>query len=376
MTADADFFEEPEEHSKLKARIVAKYFAAWANVIVPQVKKARGNDSKIGYFDLFAGTGKYKDGTKSTPILILEQAVQKDALRNSLVSFFNDHDANSCKELEKAIHEIPGIKTLKYAPDIFCKTVGQEIIDIFKGLKMIPSLIFLDPWGYKGLCLDLINAVIKDWACECIFFFNYLRVNAAIQNDYMRDHVDGLFGKNRAARLRVDVHGAEPWDREEKIMEELIAALKETHGKYVLKFRFRSPEKNRTSHYLVFVTKNFLGYEIMKDTMAGFSSEKPQGVPTFEFDPTVAKEPKLFDMRTPLDALVAALPKDFAGQNLVMSRVYERHNVGTPYIKSNYKAALLTLERAGRVTAEPPAAKRRKDTFGDDVIVRFPKVNQ
>jgi hypothetical protein len=53
-----------------------------------------------------------------------------------------------------------------------------------------------------------------------------------------------------------------------------------------------------------------------------------------------------------------------------MNDVFREHNVDTPYIKRNYKAALLALEASRMITCEP--AKRRKDTFGDEVIVTFP----
>src|SRR5208283_3028831 len=62
------FFEESGEQSLIKATIVAKYFWAWAKVIIATQKKY-GRD-RIGYVDLFCGPGRYKDGSFSTPILV------------------------------------------------------------------------------------------------------------------------------------------------------------------------------------------------------------------------------------------------------------------------------------------------------------------
>jgi len=67
--ADLSFFEESREQSQVKATIVAKYFWAWAKVILPTAKKQGG---RIAYIDLFAGPGRYKDGTSSTPLKVLE----------------------------------------------------------------------------------------------------------------------------------------------------------------------------------------------------------------------------------------------------------------------------------------------------------------
>ena len=81
------FYDEPTEQSLVKARIVEKYFWAWAKVIIPWAKR---RNSEIGYVDLFAGQGSYNDGTKSTPILVLERAAEDEDIRNMLISVFND----------------------------------------------------------------------------------------------------------------------------------------------------------------------------------------------------------------------------------------------------------------------------------------------
>ncbi len=70
--SDQNFFEESRDQSIVKATIVSKYFWAWAKVIIPTAKAHGGN---IAYLDLFAGPGRYQDGTKSTPLLILQQAI-------------------------------------------------------------------------------------------------------------------------------------------------------------------------------------------------------------------------------------------------------------------------------------------------------------
>ena len=57
------FFEERQEQSEAKARIVSKYFSAWARVIMPSAQR---NGGKIAYIDLYAGPGRYKDGAAST----------------------------------------------------------------------------------------------------------------------------------------------------------------------------------------------------------------------------------------------------------------------------------------------------------------------
>ena len=179
----AKFFDEQAEQSQVKAAIVTKYFWSWAKIITGYLKKAGKKDTRIAYIDLFAGPGRYEDGTRSTPLLILEQAIAETAFRDNLVTWFNDKDSKNTRSLAKAIDELPGVETLKHKPQVFSNEVGDKIVKMFEELNLIPTLFFVDPWGYKGLSLRLINSVLKDWACECIFFFNYNRINMGLPND-------------------------------------------------------------------------------------------------------------------------------------------------------------------------------------------------
>jgi three-Cys-motif partner protein len=99
------FFDESSEQSKVKAVLVRDYFWAWANVILPTVQKNK--NGKIAYIDLFAGAGRYKDGTKSTPLLVLESAIADSNMRDRLVTLFNDASAENSGSLEKEIATLP-----------------------------------------------------------------------------------------------------------------------------------------------------------------------------------------------------------------------------------------------------------------------------
>lgn len=227
-----------------------------------------------------------------------------------------------------------------------------------------------------GLSLSLIKSVLQNWGCDCAFFFNYNRVNPALNNDVVREHMKYLFGENRADTIRERLGGLLPDEREHHIIEEFSGALKELGAKYVLPFTFKNEQGTRTKHHLIFASKAFKGYEIMKQIMAKESSERDQGVPSFAYSPASNKYPTLFELNRPIDDLEDMLLVEFAGQKLTMREIYERHNVGKPYVIANYKKALVKLEAANRVTAEPPAARRpkKKDevTFADTVVVTFP----
>lgn len=204
-----EFFSEQKDQSAAKARIVAKYFAAWANVMLATRQK-HGFIQKLGYIDLFAGPGRYDDGTKSTPLLILEQAIQNPALGSVLATMFNDKDPGNVASLTKAVEGLPGISSLKHPPRIYCGEVGPDAEAIFRNIRLCPTFSFIDPFGYKGLLQGFIKAMIKDWGCDCVFFFNYLRINPGSNNDPIRKHMDALFGRDRIDKMRTIMKTMKP----------------------------------------------------------------------------------------------------------------------------------------------------------------------
>lgn len=363
------FFEERSDQSEVKARIVQKYFDAWANIVIGSAR--RYGEGKIAYIDLYAGPGRYKDGAASTPLLVLQKAIENERIRASVVAYFNDQDTNSSNTLQSEIDALPGIKTLKHAPIVNCNEVGADAEEYFAKTAIVPSFTFFDPFGYKGLSLRLVNGVIKDWGCDCVFFFNYNRINAGISNPMVKDHMNALFGEVRANELRAKVSGSPPGVRQEMVLEELSNALTEMGGEFVLPFRFKN-DKGRLTHHLVFVSKNFKGYEVMKEIMARESSTEDQGVASFAYSLADETMPLLFELQRPIDDLQEMLMSEFSGQSLAMHNIYRRHSVGRPYLKKHYKSVIMNLESAGRVTVSDPESKRRpKNTLADRLIIKF-----
>lgn len=373
---DNTFFEEQEQHSRIKSIIVTKYFEAWSTVIIHVQKKNSSISQNIAYIDLFSGPGRYEDGSQSTPVLILINAIKEPDLRQRLITIFNDIDTTNSKTLEKVIADIPEIEKLNHKPGIHNQEVQEEIVKMFENMNLIPTLIFIDPWGYKGLSTRLLDSVLKDWGCDVIFFFNYDRINRGINIDGIRHHIDALFGKNGTNDLRQNIKGKNPRDREKIVLDKLCQAIKSYGSRYILSFKFKKEKTNRTSHFLVFISKNVLGYNIMKDIMAKQSSSFFEGIPSFEYNPHIASnnQIQIFESIYSLEALKTDLLKNYRGQTLEMKEIYNNHNVDTAYIKKNYKDVLRQLHNKKIIEAVSRKGKPPKgDTFGDNIIVTFPK---
>jgi three-Cys-motif partner protein len=171
-----------------------------------------------------------------------------------LVTWFNDKNPEYVESLRQEIAAIPDIDNLRCRRTLTHKEVGTDIIGTLNKSK-IPTLFFVDPWGYNGLSLELINSALENWGCDCIFFFNYNRINAALNNPVFRENMASLFGAERAEQLTQRLALLSIEDRELTIIEAISQALNEQGKRFVLPFRFKPTAK--TSHHLIFVFQEY-----------------------------------------------------------------------------------------------------------------------
>lgn len=193
--------------------------------------------------------------------------------------------------------------------------------------------------------------------------------------------MNNFFGKDRADHLRLNLTGRKPVERQVIIINELKDALKELGGEFSIEYFFKDDSGEKTSHFLIFSSKNVKGYDIMKDIMGRESSSADHGVPIFGFNPLDKeqaldreKAPTLFDLTTPIDDLAEMLLNEFAGRVVTTQEIYREHHIGKRFLMKNYQDALRKLESEGRIQTDPPANQRiraGKVTFGQNVKVTF-----
>ncbi|ADQ06467.1 conserved hypothetical protein [Caldicellulosiruptor hydrothermalis 108] len=360
------FFEEVKPQSIVKITLVSKYFDAWAKIM-----NRNARSDRLGYIDLFSGPGKYNDGTISTPIYIMEKILKNEDYRNKFVIIFNDKEKEYIENLEQEINKLENINLLKHKPIFLNLELNFETSELFN-FSLIPSLVFIDPCGYRGITRDLIYTFIKNWGCDIILFFNYNRIRSGIKNPLVEEHMKRLFGENRYSKILENIDNYKGFEKEKFIMNEFSESMMELGIEYILPFRFRKEDKNDTSHYLVFLTKNFTAFNIMKEIMANHSSTSTQGVPSFEFIPNADKQLSfLYMYNQPLEELKTELLQLYKGRSISLRELFVEHSKNKPFILRNYREVLLKLEEEGKIICDPPKEKRRKNTLAEHVIIYF-----
>ena len=370
LGVESDFFQKPREGSLIKQKIVTDYFVAYNRVMAP------GN-KKVGYADLFAGPGFYTDGNdikhKSIPILICEAVIANPLFREKVHLWFNEGDPNYYAQLNTAIDSFPGIEQFRYKPK-----VDNKVLDASWALKLgklrVPTLVFLDPCGYKGLSLKLITSVLGGFGNDCIFFFNYSRINMKLDLEIMNRSLDDFFEPERARGLRAKIQGRSADEREAIIMDAVESAIREV-GAIPVRFGFNS-DNGRRSHYLMFGSKNKKAAGMMKAIRKSASSEIVEGVGSGEHDPHAGEgSGSLFKGLYEVETRLLSV---FAGQEIRFGALLERE-AQTGYTETNYRDAILRLEQDNTVAVDPPADKRsfqkggEKRTLPKNVLIRFPK---
>lgn len=374
LSSTDNFFEERSDQSEVKSRIVSKFFASWSSVIVSTAKRS-GRVPKLAYIDLFAGPGVYEDGTKSTPLLVMERAIASPDLANGLSAIFNDADPDHADCLRQAIEGLAGYSRLRHKPMFMCGAVGSQAEQAFAQARMVPTLSFLDPFGYKGLTSTLLAALTKDWGSDCIFFFNYRRVNSAINYEGFRPHIDALFGAERAALMRMAVCDMRPHERIDYVLSMLKEALGDKGLKFTLPFVFWNENGTRPTHALIYAAKSPKGHTIMKHIMAAESTWDVNGMPSYSHSPADAKRAPTLLLDDPIAGLANDLFVQYEGSQLTVGDLISREEPGSRFLDRNFREAILTLELDSRVTAVPRAADRPRrhgrPTCGPSVKLSF-----
>jgi len=368
------FFERRTAQSQIKSTIVAKYLTAWANIMM--AKNQHRKDRRIAYIDLFCGPGRYEDGSESTPLEVLREAIASPGMKRNLVTIFNDKNSEFVQALQSEVALLSGVDQLGHSPGFSTFEVDRTISYELGNQSLIPSLVFVDPWGYKGLALDLIENILKHWGCEVIFFFNYNRVNLGINNHLVEEYMSQLFGPKLLPQLQKDLVMANPEQRQSRIIEGITNAIRSSGGRYIAMFEFKGSKGQRTSHYIIFASKKFIGYHVMKDIMFKESSGVGD-VREFHYTPLTVHQAHLLlepEKTYSIAALKLLLTRSCKGQTGSVWQFYESHSVDTPYTLRNFQDAMLQLEVEKRLTVLGSSKRPRKNgnlTLGKDRQVTF-----
>jgi three-Cys-motif partner protein len=350
--SDNTFFEQQTISSKIKASIVSEYFPSYCKIIVKKHKPR-----EIRYIDLFAGPGFYEDGKPSTPILIGRHCNNVDLLRQKVKMIFNDNRYSTVLK-ENFFREFPE-GTFAKKPHFGKSTVGEspEITKFLIANTHVgkhneqPSLLFIDPFGYKGIETKVLAEFLKNWGNEIFLFVNTKRIHPALENDKFETLMEDLF-PTTLVKIREDRRfKATVSERLALIIECLgdeYKKLLNTEELYYTAFKFQEEDIDATSHYILHITKGARGYDLIKTTYNDFANVGTvfDGVNTYTFDAKKFENPvsELFDLNSiNIDKLKDEIYAKYRGRKLNANDLFEEHHTSGLYSRKHYTDALRRL---------------------------------
>ena len=275
------------EHTRAKHTILEKYIEAWAPIL-----SQTGFNGRLAYIDGFAGPGKYIGGEDGSPVVVLKALKNhsaKDRFKSEFVNIFIEKDKERSEILKSTIKErcCPLPEWVKYEVNNgeFNKVLSGIISDLEdKGKELAPCLCFVDPFGWSDLNYKVLANFMKYKKAELLITFMAGYLNRFIWDDSHMSSIKKLFTENQIREIK------ESTETETAILRYFLENLQEEMKKVGVDSVFHlafsaSNIQNNLEYYLVYLSKNCKGFQVMKSAMFSVASDGTYKFSDFDFKP-------------------------------------------------------------------------------------------
>lgn len=351
-----------DPHTSIKHEILRRYLEAW----YPKLKWAR----RVLFIDGFAGPGIYLGGEPGSPRVALDAAINHSADLSSLelVYYFIEERPNFHASLVEVIQGLEDTGTVPSNMNITAEKGTFEecmtrMLDAIGKAKLAPCMTMVDPFGVKGLPIELLARIAQHPRTELLVSFMYESMSRFISTPELEPHLDHMFGTPdwRSA------NGMKAADKKKFLVDLYVQQIRASGMKFVRTFELRD-DGNRTEYMLVFATNSFDGLSAMKDSMW---AADPSG--SFMFSDFTAATPTLFHANPDFAPLRQALIDRFRGKRVLIDKILEFAVIETPFRSAHVKTLTLKpMYDEGLIsTSHPTRGQLRAGTFPDGTIVKF-----
>lgn len=270
------FFDEPRTWSQVKYKILIYYFREYFQ----KVNNFYHRPAVVA--DLFAGTGKFASGQDGSPLILSHYAREAyHATKQKNIICVAEAIRRNRQLLEDNLREYLRDGTAVMLPGD-AREAGEVLL---RGLSRDkPFVIFLDPFGLKGLSMELMRQIferVDGQSTEVLLNYNepslYRHFGRIRKDQFSRDAVRSKDILRYCIGASDDIDKIiaglaegtlEFQDAVKRFTNVYLAAFRK-HFRYVEIFpiteAFRS---QRVKYYLLFATRSKIAFELMSDCMA------------------------------------------------------------------------------------------------------------
>ncbi len=364
-TGEQETVWELKPHTRAKHQLLTGYLKAWFPIL------SRWN-KRVVFIDGFAGPGIYKDNEPGSPLEALSVLLQheyKNKMKDKeFVFLFNESDTERYNRLDSIVKDYirehqpwPDNVKVKVGCDKF-ENVAESILSYLEEQKsnLAPTFAFVDPFGVKGLPMDLLRRLLSFDRCELFAYFDFNTVNRFASAGNIDDRLVELFGTDEFRKAK-NLAGPE---RKNFLHDLYQSQLEEVCGFHYVKSFEIINDTGHTGYFLFYGTRDIKGLEKMKDVM--WNVDPGGGA---KFSDILGGQDVLFQAEADTRPLQRDLAQQFHGRLVSIEELEEYVLVHTPYaIKHIRTRTLKPMQAEGAITSPN---QKRKNTFPSGTLVQF-----
>ena len=250
-----------EVHTEGKHLVLEHYLKAWFPIL------GMGNrNGRILFIDGFAGPGEYEGGEEGSPVVAMRVLVEhsaKSMINAEVVFCFIEKELARVRHLEGLVAQwrskLPSTVKVQVLEGSFDASMSGVLDDLDEqGKRMAPALVMIDPFGVKGIPMDMIRRILANRKCEVYVSFMWEAMNRFVSQTEFETPMDELFGSKEWRRAK-QLAG----DKRKEFLHGLYRRqLKEAGARQVVRFHLFAG--NRLKYSIFFGTGHTKGSDRMK----------------------------------------------------------------------------------------------------------------
>jgi three-Cys-motif partner protein len=329
---------------------------------------------EVLFVDGFAGPGTYAGGEDGSPVIAIKAALDHSHTFPAPINLlFIEQDMERFQHLLTVIDglrpKVSGSSNIRLLPPEHGDCDAQLRHRLEGGKAFGPALVFLDQFGYSGVAMDLIAAIMSNPHCEVFSYMNWSRLNPYMTDKTKWPSITRACGGElwkECLDVRTDQRG--------EVFRRLYCNQLRSAGRSRFVWHFAMcGEGDQLLHWLFFCTNNLRGLEEMKRAMWSVDDSG-----TFRFSDADNPNQLCFFKNATQEWLADHLHKKYVGTRRTLAEIREHVLIETPCYA--YKSALAALEVGGRLHVAACSQSRKKRAFSDDDMkiefVKGPAVQQ
>lgn len=376
-----------EPKTEAKHAVLTAYLKAWL-VILSREAKRWGLPARLVLVDGFAGRGHYVDGEPGSPLILRDLAgrVVSGGTAGEIEIILVERDPDNHAELSRVLGNgptIPGVTLHTPLCESFAEAAKDIMAELLKQPR--PSFWFIDPFGFSGVPLSTVRAILNHPRSEVFITFMARDVNRFLESPNHRVAIAELVGLDGT-----DLDKATDWvlssSRRVQAVKDLYQGrLLEAGGaKYVWPFRVAASGSEDTVYYLMHGSNHIKAFREMKDATHQIGGWRSAFLGADDF--AVTGQLELPDFATDRATLKQQVLNAFAGRDLPYdppSGSSESGFLNEAYpdprfhmwVEKDFHAGLVELISEGKIRKTPVDTKGGRGLRGKDRI-QFPGAQQ